>query len=81
VFLLLCGWPATGEVTGGGAQGPPRSWVGSGASVPRSTPATTTAQLRDETVRQVVHTSIGGEQLRLRLTNEFGEQPLHIGEV
>jgi hypothetical protein len=29
VFLLLCGWPATGEVTGGGAQVPPRSWVGS----------------------------------------------------
>jgi hypothetical protein len=29
----------------------------------------------------VVHTSIGGDQLRLRLTNEFGEQPLHIGEV
>jgi lysophospholipase L1-like esterase len=81
VFLLLCGWPATGEVTGGGAQGPPRSWVGSWASVPTSTPATATTQLRDETIRQVVHTSIAGDQLRLRLTNEFGEQPLHIGEV
>jgi lysophospholipase L1-like esterase len=57
------------------------SWVGTWASVPTATPATATPALSDETVRQVVHTSVAGEALRLRLTNEFGTTPLHIGEV
>ena len=28
---------------------------------------------------QIVHTSIPGKQIRIRFTNEFGTQPLHIG--
>ncbi len=57
------------------------SRVGTWASVPTATPATATPALSDETVRQVVHTSVAGEALQLRLTNEFGTTPLHIGEV
>ncbi|HWS31461.1 MAG TPA: hypothetical protein VN408_01820 [Actinoplanes sp.] len=37
--------------------------------------------LTDQTVRQVVHLSLGGDQIRLRLTNEFGTAPLRIGAV
>ncbi|GLY99019.1 hypothetical protein Acsp02_62730 [Actinoplanes sp. NBRC 103695] len=37
--------------------------------------------LHDQTVRHVAHTSIGGDQLRVRLSNEFGAAPLRIGEV
>ncbi len=59
----------------------PTSWVGTWASVPTATPATATPVVADETVRQVVHTSIAGQALRLRLTNEFGTTPLHVGEV
>jgi lysophospholipase L1-like esterase len=33
----------------------------------------------DRTIRQVVHTSVGGDTLRVRLTNEFGSRPLVIG--
>ncbi|MUL43776.1 SGNH/GDSL hydrolase family protein [Streptomonospora sp. PA3] len=58
-----------------------RSWVGTWMAVPTATPESATPVLHDETVRQVVHTSIGGDRLRLRLTNEFGETPLRIGEV
>jgi lysophospholipase L1-like esterase len=32
-----------------------------------------------QTVRQVVRLSAGGSQVRIRLTNEFGSAPLHIG--
>jgi lysophospholipase L1-like esterase len=32
-------------------------------------------------VRHVVHISAGGDELRIRLTNEFGSAPLRIGEV
>ena len=37
--------------------------------------------LRDATLRQIVHVSIGGTQLRVRLSNRFGDAPLHIGTV
>ncbi len=35
----------------------------------------------DATLRQIVHVSIGGEQLRLRLSNAFGTQPLSFTAV
>ena len=37
--------------------------------------------LRDATLRQIVHLSIGGQQLRVRLSNRFGDAPLHIAWV
>ncbi len=60
---------------------PPSHWVGTWASVPTRTPATATPTLADETIRQVVHTSVAGSELRLRLTNEFGTTALDIGAV
>ncbi|MFI5245170.1 MAG: SGNH/GDSL hydrolase family protein, partial [Gemmatimonadales bacterium] len=33
----------------------------------------------DRTIRQIVRTTIGGDRLRIRFTNEFGERPLVIG--
>lgn len=35
----------------------------------------------NQTLREIVHISIGGPQVRLRLTNSFGTQPLVIGAV
>jgi lysophospholipase L1-like esterase len=60
---------------------PPSHWVGTWASVPTQTPATSTPTLTDETIRQVVHTSVAGSELRLRLTNEFGRTALQVGAV
>ena len=33
----------------------------------------------DQTMRQIVHVSIGGEQIRVLLSNAFGTEPLQIG--
>lgn len=33
----------------------------------------------NRTVRQIVHTTLGGRRARIRLTNEYGERPLVIG--
>ncbi|WP_160050656.1 SGNH/GDSL hydrolase family protein [Nocardiopsis sp. FR4] len=63
------------------AHAPGTRWVGTWACVPTATPPTATPVLRDQTVRQVVRVSVGGDQVRLRLTNEFGETPLRVGEV
>lgn len=62
------------------------AWVGSwGASpLPPSAaagPFPATPEFTNETVRQIVRLSVGGERLRLRLTNEYGTEPLVIGAV
>lgn len=57
------------------------TWVGTWATAPTEVPEAGVEQLEDVTLRQVVHTSIGGDQVRLRLTNEFGEEALVLGEV
>ncbi|GAB3451066.1 SGNH/GDSL hydrolase family protein [Actinophytocola sediminis] len=80
--VLVGAWLVTGAATGpAGRPAGSSAWVGTWANVPTETPATATPTMVDETVRQVVHTSVGGDALRLRLTNEFGTTPLRIGEV
>jgi len=37
--------------------------------------------LSDATLRQIVHLSIGGSQVRLRLSNRYGTTPLHLSAV
>jgi lysophospholipase L1-like esterase len=39
------------------------------------------AGFRDQTIRDVVFTSIGGREIRVRLSNIFGTRPLVIGQV
>jgi lysophospholipase L1-like esterase len=64
------------------AQG--AAWIGSWGASPL--PATAAGgpfpgspSFTDQTIRQIVRLSAGGQQLRLRLTNEYGTQPLTIG--
>ncbi len=57
------------------------AWVGTWAGVPTAIPPVGMTVLQDQTVRMVVHPSISGDQLRVRLTNEFGDQPLVIAEA
>ena len=41
----------------------------------------TAAKMRNVTLRQVVHVSLGGERLRLRISNVYGTAPLTVGAV
>jgi len=57
------------------------SWVGSWASsqqIPEPRNALPAQALRDATLRQIVHLTIGGRELRVRLSNAFGTTPLTI---
>ena len=59
-------------------------WVGSWGASPLPPSAATqrapaTPAFANQTVRQIVRLSAGGDRVRLRLTNEFGTQPLRIG--
>lgn len=64
------------------ASASPRAeWVGAWATSPTTVPASDTTAFEDQTLRQVVHLSVGGGTVRVRLSNEFGTQPLVIGEA
>jgi lysophospholipase L1-like esterase len=63
------------------ASGRDDGWTATWAAAPTTIPPGTPLELAGQTVRQVVHTSLGGDRVRLRLTNEFGATPLRVGEV
>ena len=59
-------------------------WVGTWATAPEFTgpadmPQHTT--LTDNAIRQIVHVSIGGDVLRLQLSNEFSREPVEIRSI
>jgi lysophospholipase L1-like esterase len=56
-------------------------WVGTWASsqqIPEPANALPPQALRDATLRQIVHLTVGGKELRVRLSNAFGTEPLTI---
>lgn len=71
-------------VSGLSAQSPsarsvPAQWVGTwAASVFDGDPWHTVPTLVDSTLREIVHTSLAGNVVRVRLTNEFGTEPLRV---
>jgi lysophospholipase L1-like esterase len=56
-----------------------RHWVGTWATGPTEQATLGFIAGENQTLRLIVHTSIGGDQVRVRLSNEFGTQPLLIG--
>jgi lysophospholipase L1-like esterase len=62
-------------VTTASAQG----WVGTWATAPVGNDNHREVGVEDETLRQIVHVSLGGTTFRLRISNEFGTEPLRIG--
>jgi lysophospholipase L1-like esterase len=63
-----------------------QQWVGTWASSPvRGTTATTCpggdAGITNQTVRNIVFASVGGSQVRVRLTNAFGTAALTVGSA
>jgi lysophospholipase L1-like esterase len=62
----------------------PDVWVttwGASQQIPEPQNALPPDDLRDATVRQIVHVSLGGATLRVHLSNAFGTQPLHFTAV
>ncbi len=85
-FLVIVGFLASG-VCGTALTAPAPGefvWVASwGASQQILEPqdALTSADLRDATVRQIFHLSVGGSALRVHLSNAFGTEALHFTSV
>jgi lysophospholipase L1-like esterase len=61
-----------------------QAWVatwGSSQQIPESQNALLSDDLRDATVRQIFHLSVGGPSLRVHLSNAFGTEALHFTSV
>lgn len=62
----------------------PGKWIGSWAAAmqtPEPQNSLAAEDLRDATLRQIVHLSTGGTTLRVHLSNAFGTAPLHFTSV
>src|SRR4051794_26557057 len=55
-----------------------KHWVGTWAAGPTKLPISDFIEGNGHTLREIVHTSIGGERVRARLSNLFGTEPLFI---
>jgi lysophospholipase L1-like esterase len=72
VFAALCAQASASEwvATWGAAPAPPSPAMG---------PFPATPGFNNQTIRQVVRISAGGDRVRVRFTNEYGTKPLAIG--
>ena len=67
------------------ARGAPvevRHWVGTWTASPQGALASRAPSIKSfdrQTIRQIVHVSMGGDTVRVRLSNEFGRAPVVIG--
>src|SRR6516164_10301331 len=68
--LLFACQPADAQVA---------NWIGSWTASPQAPRGVMPTSFSDRTIRQIVHLSVGGTKVRLRLSNEFGQRPVLIG--
>ncbi len=55
-------------------------WVGSwSTAITTSGAGSSSVGFSDQSIRMIVHTSVGGERVRIRLSDAFGDRPLAVG--
>ena len=82
-LLFLTALPVLAKKPAPPAPQPP-TWVVSWAAsqqIPEPQNALPPDDLRDTTLRQIVHLSAGGYALRIHISNAFGTAPLHLTSV
>lgn len=77
-FLGVLAWVAAVVGLGPDAIAGQTRWIGTWSTSPVSA---ATVRFEDQTLRQIVHVTIGGSRVRVRLTNAFGTEPLWIDEA
>jgi lysophospholipase L1-like esterase len=72
-MLLVCVLPVAGR------PAPYDRWCGTWATAAMR--GTSQTVFTNETLRQIVHTSVGGSRVRIRISNLYGAQPLRFEDV
>jgi lysophospholipase L1-like esterase len=78
--IASCVWAQSGSQPAAVQQGWVASW-GTSQQIPEPQNALLAEDLRDATVRQIFHLSVGGTTLRVHLSNAFGSEALHFTSV
>ncbi|HEY9101601.1 SGNH/GDSL hydrolase family protein [Chitinimonas sp.] len=81
VPLLAMGLHLSAWASSSASEPAPELWLGSWAAAPQPAMAGKPAHYQNQTLRLIVHTSAGGEQVRIKLANTYGKVPLAIGSV
>jgi lysophospholipase L1-like esterase len=79
---LVCSLLFIPQETGAPTNAARNSWIATWAASPQPTAPdrhSPLLNLEDQTVRERVRVSIGGVQIRIRLSNEYGSSPLLVG--
>jgi lysophospholipase L1-like esterase len=63
------------------ARDEPEHWIGTWSAAAQSPSPSSILSVRNQTLRLMAHTSIGGARIRIRVSNIFGDQPLVIGSA
>ncbi|HZD01702.1 MAG TPA: SGNH/GDSL hydrolase family protein [Actinomycetes bacterium] len=81
IMVTLAVWLMLPAGTASAREG--RRWFGTWTASPQPPYSTgiSAAGFSDQTLRLIVHTSISGSRVRIRLSNVFGTQPLTIGSA
>lgn len=81
VMTVASGLAPAAAQTVASHDSPPAPWVATWTAPPMLSGSALTPPrtLEDQTVRNVVHVSVGGRRVRVRLSNAFGAAPLLIG--
>ena len=61
------------------AHADPACWVGTWAASPQPPIARAIPSYRDQTLRLIVHASLGGQNARIVLSNRYGSEPVRVG--
>jgi lysophospholipase L1-like esterase len=56
-------------------------WLATWATGPAGPSPDSTPQFDNQTVRYIIHTSVGGDRVRVKISNTFGSDPLVIGNA
>jgi lysophospholipase L1-like esterase len=81
VVTLVGSGAVASSAAGQERHAPPGGWVGTWAASPGTGVANTPNGYPNYSIRNVVHTSVGGTQARVRLSNTFGTSPVTFGHV
>jgi lysophospholipase L1-like esterase len=80
LWPLLCVIPVLSHL----AVAQRNTWIATWTAAPDSSrpePDEQLLKIEDQTVRERMRLSVGGDQIRIRLSNEYGSAPLFVGSV
>jgi lysophospholipase L1-like esterase len=73
--IALLSAPATAQTS----AAKPTHWIGTWAAAPQPSLPGALQTFQNQTLRLIVHTSVGGTQVRIKVSNTFGDHALLIG--